>query len=220
MRLLASILAVLLAFAPLAAGASAPADNAAFVTAAYQLVLGRPADAAATAFTNQLNAGSITRDQLVAALMNSHEFRSLEVAALYARLLHRPADSAGSNQLIGLLDQGQTSSAIAAQLLGSQEYFTLSGNSNAGFLARVYQDILGRPVDAPAAQAWNVQFAEGVSRQQVAHAILTSTEGNAGFLTLLYNNVLHRPGAPTGSTLLQAAQAILNATPAPIRRRT
>jgi hypothetical protein len=215
MRVLAAFLGTFLALAPLAAGATGTnAENSAYVSHAYQLVLGRPPDVgAALTFTNGLNAGTMTRDQVVAFLINSNEFRTHEVSVLYQKYLHRMPDPFGSNALVSMLAGGQTSSALAATLIGSQEYFQLAGGTSDGFVRKIFTDVLYRPADQMTVKSWSMQLAQGRSRQDVATLILTSAEGAPKFLAFLFTNVAHGTGEPHGTTLSDAVQFALEPHP-------
>src|SRR5262245_12161852 len=96
----------------------------------------------------QLDQG-MTRTQVVAAIEQSMEFQTNVVQKGYQQFLHRAADQAGLNFWVNFLQQGHTVEQMEAGLAGSPEYFqNRGGGTNAGFLAALYQDALGRTIDA------------------------------------------------------------------------
>jgi hypothetical protein len=87
---------------------------------------------------------------------------------------------------------------VEADFLGSAEYFQMHGGSIAGFLAALYQDGLGRDIDA-SGQAYFTQFLlEGGSREGVALQVLSSDEGLQHTVQGLYQEFLGRSADPAG----------------------
>jgi hypothetical protein len=80
------------------------------------------------------------------------------------------------------------------------------------FLATVYQGELQRPIDAAGLAYWDAQLSQGVSRAQVAGAILNSEEFFRRIVSTDYNALLGRDADAGGLQLF--VQALLNgATP-------
>jgi hypothetical protein len=215
MRVLVTSLALCLAFVPLGAGASGTsAQNSAYVVAAYQMILGHAPDGPGSkVFSDQLTAGTMTRDQVVTSLMMSAEFRTHEVAVMYQHYLHRHAD-AGSSQLVAALGAGELSSSIAARLIGSPEYYALAGGNNDSYVRKIYSDILHRTPDNVALHDWSGLIAQGTSRESVANMMLTSAEGAPPFLAFLFTNVANGSGTPHGKTLYESVLIALEPHPA------
>jgi len=195
-RLLSGILAATVTLVSFASAAQASPASAAFVSAAYQVVLHRPADPVALAQYPP---------QLVQQLMNSDEFRASEVNALYQHFLGRGADAAALNSFLGLLGNGATTAQVAAVITASPEYFSDGGGTNTGFIRKLYADGLGRPPGAVELNSYLGVLNRGVSRTQLATTVLQSVEGSNHLLLVLYQNAMHRTGTPNGSTLLPAA---------------
>jgi hypothetical protein len=205
-RLLSGILAATVTLVSFASAAQASPASAAFVSAAYQVVLHRPADPVALAqYPPLLDGGSLTQAQLVQQLMNSDEFRASEVNALYQHFLGRGADAAALNSFLGLLGNGATTAQVAAVITASPEYFSDGGGTNTGFIRKLYADGLGRPPGAVELNSYLGVLNRGVSRTQLATTVLQSVEGSNHLLLVLYQNAMHRTGTPNGSTLLPAA---------------
>jgi len=183
----------------LAANPAAVSAEQNFVTHVYQELLGRAPDSAGlTNWTNLLTQGT-SRIQIVAAIEAGREFRSMEVQNLYSRLLNRVADTAGLSACVNFLGQGHSITQVEDLLLGSNEYFARrGGGTTAGFLQAVYRDVLGRAIDSGGAQDWGQNLANGLSRADVAAAILSSREAAADLVAALYQHYLNRPADPAG----------------------
>ena len=218
MRHFAAVLTAFIACAPLAVSAAPPAPggspenpNAAFVDAAYRVLLARPADPQASQIWEQLLASGGDRSTVVNALINGAEFRQDEINALYQHFLKRGADPAGLNTFGNMLVQGATVQQVAAVLVSTPEYFARNGNANDGFVKALYQGALGRPPSQNDLNTWVGQLSKGgLTRTQVAQAIIGSVEGRSAFQTWFNGAVLHGSGSPGGASLTQAALAEIN----------
>jgi hypothetical protein len=118
---------------------------------------------------------------------------------LYHLLLHRAPDPDGLAAGINMLAQGNSVDQLEADILSSDEYFmTRGGGTNVGWLTAVYQDVLGQPLDAASQQTYTQALASGMSRLQVAQAIISSPQGLMVQVATLYNKFLHRMFDPAG----------------------
>ena len=91
------------------------------------------------------------------------------------------------------LPEMPTLEQVAAALAGSSEFFVVQGGgTNDGFLHAFYQDALGRPIDAGGLAWWNAQLAAGMSRTQLAAAILASDEYRQNLIESAYQHLLGR----------------------------
>jgi len=173
--------------------------NQRFLTQVYLDLLQRPVDPSGLAAWSSALAAGTTRTQVVADIENSLEYHILEVQYLYGLLLNRQADSAGLTAWMSFLNQGGTYEQLEARFLGSNEYFTQHGGStNAGFLQRVYDDVLQRPIDPSGASAWAQVLANGGARDAVAADILASAESNTDEVQALYQWLLRRGADGSG----------------------
>jgi hypothetical protein len=77
---------------------------------------------------------------------------------------------------------------------------------NRDFVEHLYRDLLGRQVDPTGLATFTRMLGEGVSRAQVAEAILASDEYRGAVIQDLYTRLLHRQADPNG---LQAWRAFL-----------
>ena len=79
--------------------------------------------------------------------------------------------------------------------MGSDEFFNnQGGGTNTGFLAALYQDLLGRSVDAAGSLFFGTALANGTPRTQVIQLILQSQEFDQVLVKGFYSRFLQRPG--------------------------
>jgi hypothetical protein len=178
-----------------------------FVDHLYQDLLGRPADDTGRAYWNaQLQQGTTPAD-VARGILSSLEYRLQEVRQLYTALLHRAADSFGLDVFSTFLGQGGTPEQVAAAITGSPEYAQLHGNPDAGFLAGLYQDALGRTPDPTGQAVFGSALAAGASRTDVAAAVFGSVEYRQDLVQGWYHTFLHRSADPTGLAAFTGALA-------------
>jgi len=175
--------------------------NQAYVAQLYVSLLHRQADSGSlTNFTNALDSGTLTRQAVVQAILDSQEYRGDEVQMLYQRYLHRAADPGGLSAFTALLNQGDTDEQVASILLGSGEYFTDHGALPSSFLSALYLDALRRPIDPSGLNYWEQALANGATRAQVATAIFASREYQQDVVQGFYKVYLNRSADPSGLT--------------------
>jgi Domain of unknown function (DUF4214) len=167
--------------------------NGAFVTQAYEDLLGRAPDPNGLAYwSEQLIQASMTRTQVATGIEGSLEYLTVEVQELYGEYLHRTAEQAAVTTWTTFLRSGGSVEQLSAMIVGSNEYFNAHGGTAAGFLVAVYQDVLGRAVD-PAGQAtFGPELARGSSPGQVAEQIFSSPEHLQDVVKGFYQHFLHR----------------------------
>jgi uncharacterized delta-60 repeat protein len=170
-----------------------------FVSQLYLDLLQRPADSGGLAFWSGLiDSGQATNVQVVQMIEGSQEYRQDVIEQFYGEYLRRPVDAGGLTAWEDFLAGGGTIDQMRALVLGSREYFQLAGSTNDAFVANVYRDALGRPVDNGGQQSWNQALNNGADRGAVAGAIMRSPEGNADEVQYLYHWLLHRAADPAG----------------------
>lgn len=102
--------------------------NDQFVTLLYQNVLGRVPDSAGkTGWVNQLNAGSMTRGQVMLAFSESSEnvtksVNKVKVTMLYVALLRRSPDQSSFNSAVTAMNGGVSFLDLITGFLNSTEY--------------------------------------------------------------------------------------------------
>jgi uncharacterized protein GlcG (DUF336 family) len=170
-----------------------------FVTKVYQDFLHRSPDSSGLPlYTSALDNGSVTRAQIALDFLASPEAEGLQLGALYQRLLNRAIDPSGLTAFSTFLSSGGTIEQVAALVTGSGEYFQTRASSNNNFLNDLYQDLLGRAIDPTGQAVFSQQLSQGVSRLQVAEAILSSSEYVTQDVQNLYQDFLHRAADPGG----------------------
>jgi uncharacterized delta-60 repeat protein len=176
-------------------------SNQRFLAKMYLDLVHRPIDAGAMGYwMTQLNHGT-ARSQVVFALETSREFRALEVQGMFQTLLGRTVDSTAVSSFVNLLAAGWTVERVEGILLGSSEYFTRAGSTNAGFLAALYRDVLGRPIDPGTAAGWLNLLAAGVTRDYIIAVVASSGEALQFVVNTYYQRYLHRPADAAGVAL-------------------
>lgn len=171
-------------------------SNQRFVAQVYWDLLGRAAEPNGLSFwAGQINSSAMTREQVALNIGQSSEARNLQALDAFLRLLRRfpstPDLTFWSNTL---LNQGED--AMLAGILGSGEYFANAGGTNLGFVKRLFLDALERP-SQPGGEAFYVaQLDGGSTPQQVALAVLQTTEADTLFVRKTFARALNRaPGA-------------------------
>jgi hypothetical protein len=179
---------------------TATSPDARWVQAIYHDLLGRPPDATGLASLTAALADGASRDELVVALEGDPD-RPVIVGSLYNAYLHRPPTAAELSFSEQLLASGGTDEQLGALLLGSSEYLmTRGGGTNPGFLGSLYCDVFHRSIDRTALNAWERELAGRITRQQVAQAVLSSTEYRGDLIEGLYLRFLRRMPSPTDRT--------------------
>jgi len=177
-----------------------PSANQQYVSQLYADLLGRQADAQGmTFFTVLLDSGN-SRQQVVNMMEASPEYHHIEVNGLYRTLLHRQADSAGLSYWSAQLAHGATFEQVASQIAGSQEFLNdnRAGGTNSGFLAAIYQDALGRSIDANGLASFNAAMQNGATATQVAAVIFASDEFKSDRVQGFYASFLGHSANQTG----------------------
>jgi peptidoglycan/xylan/chitin deacetylase (PgdA/CDA1 family) len=119
------------------------------------------------------------------------------VRALYRQLLQREPSAGEVNGWAPTL-RAHGAAFVAGELLASQEAFVRAGSTNAGWLDRTYQVVLGRPVDQSGLDFWTGQLGAGVQRRVVAGSLWATTASVRRRTDTAYRLVLGRPGDPGG----------------------
>jgi hypothetical protein len=188
-------------FGLVSAATPSPAGGVgAFVSQAYQDLLGRLPEPAGLAYWNGLlNQGLLTRNQVALAIASSPEYESAEVQRVYARFLHRSAEPEGLRYWTAFLQAGGTLEQLETGVASSPEYFrSRAGGTNEGYLTALYHDALGRDPDAAGQAGWGQALATGVSRAEVAAAVFASPEFLQDLVQSYYQQFLRRTGEIAG----------------------
>lgn len=162
-----------------------------FIQAAYQLFVKRSASASEVSYwCPSVRNGE--RTHLTNALSVSDEWAGTEVDNLYRKILGRSADADGRAYWLGRIRSGLHVEDIAVYFYGGDEYFTRSGRTNAGFVDRLYRDLLGRSPDS-GRNYWIDQLnRRQLDRAGVAANFFASIESRRQRVTRLYVTILGR----------------------------
>ena len=169
-----------------------------FLNQAYLDLLGRPVDPGGLAgWTDALNRG-VSRTQVVLGITQSQEYRALAVQQTFVTFLRRQAEPAALAFFTAFITTASIEQ-MQSLVLGSAEYIAVRGGGTPlGFLNALFLDVLGRPVDPAAAQAFSQALALGVPPPNIALTVITSTEGATILVDSLYRQFLRRPADSTG----------------------
>lgn len=160
------------------------ADPVVFVNQQYLDFLGRSPDSAAlNDWVRQLNAGFATRAQVIEALMNSEEFQNRfgSLVRLYTAYFRRIPDYGGLMYWFNAMNpsngRGASLAQVSQEFAQSQEFFNTYGMlDNAGFVTRVYQNVLGRDPEPEGYKYWLGQLSAGMSRGEMMIGFSESLE--------------------------------------------
>jgi hypothetical protein len=164
----------------------------------YRTLLGRQIDPVGLANNTNALEGGMSRQQIVLNIENSLEYRVKFVNDMYFSLLGRAVDPVGldvSLRILGgvpFLGGRPTIEQLKAMIISSPEYFLKHGGTNAGFLAGLYRDTLGRDIEPTALSAWSALLAGGTSRNSVAVFVLDSAEAAGVLVERDYQSILLR----------------------------
>ncbi|WP_421118430.1 DUF4214 domain-containing protein [Aquihabitans daechungensis] len=111
-----------------------------------------------------LGSGETTRPAVIEGLMETAEYRGLDVDRTFTRFLDRAVDPSGRTYWINSIGNGKALWRFRAQLFGSSEYFTKAGGTNAAYLEKVYFDVLGRQIDPSGRTYWGNKLNNGADR--------------------------------------------------------
>src|SRR5262249_48919148 len=136
--------------------------NKSLVNNLYMTLLHRAADPDGLAYYSQRLDNGTLRTQIVSEIMGSEEYRTNVVQQLYQSYLHRAADPSGLSTYVAFLGNGGTVTQLRAVLLSSDEYHVGRGGGNdGGYLAALYLDVLGRPIDPSGLETYSKMLAAG-----------------------------------------------------------
>jgi hypothetical protein len=148
-----------------------------YLESVWQDLLGRDiTPAEKTPLLDFLDRGG-SNAQVAQIVLNRAEYRTKLVQSLYQQFLGRAAAQPEIDFLLSVLQQGATAEQLIAVIVCSNEYYqNRGGGTNNVFLGQLYNDILGRPIDANALAFGADLLNRGGSRLQIAQFILGSSE--------------------------------------------
>ncbi|MCU1352323.1 MAG: hypothetical protein JWM05_1532, partial [Acidimicrobiales bacterium] len=168
------------------------------VVRAYQRILGRPATRAESAAWGAVIDGG-GREHAMRDIVVSAESLGRQVDRLYLELLHRvPAPADRAWWVARVADSGGGVERAAVAMAASTEARGGADATAAASLDRLYQGLLGRPIDPDASTYWQAQLAGGRTYGSVARAVLLSDESAGRTIRRAYRTVFDRPADAAG----------------------
>jgi hypothetical protein len=172
-----------------------------YVSGLYANLLHRSATAAEVAGWVNLIDGGAQPEQVTLAFTGSPEFQTNLIRTDYQAFLRREPTAGDVAFWLGQFQAGLREDQFEAVLLGSNEYFNAHGANGAGWVAGVFNDVLGRAPDGAALAHFNQGLAVPGLRNQAALTIVDSTEAHARVVAGIYEQLLLRPPDPAGASL-------------------
>jgi len=172
--------------------------EATYVTSVYSDLFGRTPDAVGLATWTGLLRSGTPRSSVSAAITSSAEYRSRLITGVYSSFLGRSPDTAGLASWLGAMNAGMTIEAMEGGFVASDEYYAQAGSTPAGWVTRLYRDVLGRSAGGEEIAYWTQRLATGSGRQDVAAGFLLSTERLSTVVDTSYRAILRRGIDPSG----------------------
>jgi hypothetical protein len=168
------------------------------VKALYQDLLLRPADTSGLQAWSALLAGGVGQPALVAALTSSSEYVQLRIRQAYQKVLGRAADVGGLAGWTQQILAGRVGvDDVQRTFYASQEFVNRSGGTDAGYVAMMYQSILGRTASPAEVASW-VAKVHQYGRGWVVNQIWFSLEAASARAGAYYPLFLKRAADPAG----------------------
>ncbi|HMJ75467.1 MAG TPA: DUF4214 domain-containing protein, partial [Iamia sp.] len=166
-----------------------------WIRAAYQDVLGRTADAAGLETWTYGRDRGVSTGRLASNLVGSLESRGHLADRLYLEVLGRPAEPEGRTYWAERL-RTEGPDAVRAYLFNRHESTSRFDDSE-GFVAGLYDILLGRPASEAEVDYWSTELSYGrISRGNATKRLLASPEGLSRHVGAVYEDLLGRdPGA-------------------------
>jgi hypothetical protein len=179
-----------------------PPGNATFLGQLFLSLLQRPIDSASmSAFSAALDAGTLSRFQLILGIVTSPEYQTFVVKNLYQQVLGRAADSGGLAGGVAFLAAGHSPAELEAALFASPEYAqNHPGDGSQDVLGALYQALLGQPADPTTLEQF---LANGATTAAAAEALATSAPVVQNLITTDYQTYLGRAPESAGMTAWQ-----------------
>jgi hypothetical protein len=141
----------------------------------------------------------------------SKEYHTDLVEGMYEKFLNRQAGPAGLQVFVNMLGSGGTIEQVESIILGSPEFYKLSGGTVQEFVDALYRDLLGRALDPTGGKIWPQYIIQGQTRQQVAANVLASEEYLQDLVNGYYLEFLYRQADTFG--LNAFVEALQQGTP-------
>lgn len=169
-----------------------------YITRVYLDLFNRVPDPGGLAsWTAALSRGT-PRVAVANAITSSTEYRSKLIAGSYQHYLGRLPDPGGLRGWLAAMGRGLTVSQMESGFIASAEYYAKSGSTDAGWVTKLYADVLGRPASPSEVAGWTAHLRAGMPRARVAMGFLLSTERLNTVVDGYYVLLLGRHTDPSG----------------------
>lgn len=140
--------------------------------------------------------------QTVQKTVSSAEFRAAYIEGVAQKLLGRAATAEETASLSQQWASGATGwMKVVSAVAGSPAYFQKVGNTDAKFVARLFQDLVGRAPDAAEEAPAALDFLKGGgSRAELAEVVADTDEFRAGTVQDFYQKLLGRAATAAEAT--------------------
>lgn len=177
-----------------------------WISQTYGTILDRPVDLGGLNHWGAMILAGLSRADVAKAIWESPEHRAMEVQEAYSNYLNRSASPADQAYWVGQMMAGMSEDGLNQAIVNSPEYLQQQPNDQA-FLAMIYNNLLGRPLDVASEISWENALASGQSRADVLQQVLGSAEFSSNAVAQVYADVLHRPADAPGQAYWQQALA-------------
>jgi hypothetical protein len=169
------------AFAVSVATRQVIASDAFFVNQLFQDLYGRMPGASELAEkVEALRTGTATRAEIAAGMLIAGEFHDAGgyLAKCFLALMQRDADFTRWSKINAVMRQGVSRDAALSAFLSTPEFAAAypASLSDAAFLAKVSQDMIGRQPSSTEFEMWTNQLAHGNSRAEIIDTFLQSPQ--------------------------------------------
>ncbi|WP_454049448.1 DUF4214 domain-containing protein [Cellulomonas sp. Marseille-Q8402] len=174
------------------------ADAQALVRQLYQDVLGRGADAGGLSTWSQVLVAGTSPAQLATTLVRSTEYAQATVTRDYQAVLGRAPDPYGMRDWTAAITSGSVRSEdLRLWLYSSVEFYQRNGNTDATYVAALYQSVLGRPAGQAEINQW-APVAGRYGSASVLGGVWGSMESANVRVEAFYQRYLKRSVDPAG----------------------
>ena len=164
----------------------------AFVQAVYVDVLGRDAGSEERAGWGQAIALGMPPTQVAYGFINSDEFRILKITEAYREVLGRAPEEGGMTAWLNGMRAGVLAPDDAYRaFLGLDEYYIVTGGTESGFVAAIYDKILHRTAGQEEIEGWS-RVVAAAGRAAVVDSIWMSVETARARVAVMYRAYLGR----------------------------
>jgi hypothetical protein len=177
-----------------------PQNPAAYVQGVIRVLLRRPATTSEVTQWGGFIAGGGSPATFVNSIVVGTEYTRATIEGDYITLLHRAADASGRDYWAAQLAKTRRNDLTIASIAGSSEYFANRSSSDVTtFVSNLYQDLLGRGVDASGLTYWSDLIStQKLSRSAFALSLADSQEYANSLVSAQYLLILGRAADASG----------------------